>query len=264
MRMLRPSPRFTSLLLLAALAGSLGAQAPAPAPISGPPGVGRRELVGVVKDARGNGLEGATIEVLGQTARTDASGLFRLFTSQIDTATIAIRRPGFSPIEAMISARNRQWDTVMVELETLTRLPDVAVKGERIRRQGLQGFEERVKQGVSGMFITRAEILERNSLRLSDVLQARKGINLVRLGPGRMGVRFATYGTVRRNCTPDMWVDGQRAQAMEIDDLTANTVEAMELYDSFSTVPTEFSHSANTVPCGTIVIWTRPPGTRKP
>jgi hypothetical protein len=252
------------LLSMAALVTPLSAQAPAPAPVAGPPGVGRRELVGVVKDPRGNGLEGATIEVLGMTARTDASGLFRLFTQQIDTATIAIRRPGFSPIEALISARNRQWDTVMVELEPFTRLPDVAVRGERIRRQGLVGFEERLKQGVSGMFITRSDIVERNSIRLSDVLQARKGINLVRLGPGRMGVRFATYGTVRRNCTPDMWIDGQRAQQMEIDDLTANTVEAMELYDSFSTVPSEFQHSTNSIPCGTIVIWTRPPGTRKP
>jgi hypothetical protein len=29
-------------------------------------------------------------------------------------------------------------------------------------------------------------------------------------------------------------------------------------------VPFQFAHSANSVPCGTIVVWTRPPGTRKP
>jgi hypothetical protein len=255
------------LAAIASFAVCLTAQAPTPAAAQtpGPPGVGRRELVGVVKDPRGVGLEGATIEVLGLTARTDATGLFRIFTPQIDTATIAIRRPGFSPIEAMISARNRQWDTVMVELEqNATRLPGVSVSGDRLRRPGLQGFEERLKAGVSGMFITRTDILERNSIRLSDVLQARKGITLMRLGPGRMGVRFATYGNVRRNCTPDMWIDGQRAVGMEIDDLSANTVEGLELYDSFTTVPSEFAHSANQVPCGTIVVWTRPPGTKKP
>jgi hypothetical protein len=61
-----------------------------------------------------------------------------------------------------------------------------------------------------------------------------------------------------------MWVDGQRARGMEIDDLPANTVEGIELYDSFALVPFQFSHTANSVPCGTIVVWTRPPGTRRP
>lgn len=42
--------------------------------------------------------------------------------------------------------------------------------------------------------------------------------------------------------------------------MVATTVEAMELYDSFATVPSQFSHSANAVPCGTILIWTRIPG----
>ena len=40
------------------------------------------------------------------------------------------------------------------------------------------------------MFVTRAEISARNSSRLSDVLQAKRGINLVRLGFGRYGVLF--------------------------------------------------------------------------
>jgi len=36
-------------------------------------------------------------------------------------------------------------------------------------------------------------------------------------------------------------------------------VEAMELYDTFAAVPLQFTPLANTVPCGTIVVWTRSP-----
>jgi hypothetical protein len=240
-------------------AGTLAAQTPIPG--------AKRELVGIVRDAKGAGIEGATIEILGSVARTDTKGSFRLFTPELDTATIAIRRPGFSPIEALISARNRQWDTVVVELEQLSqRLPGVRVEDVRdMKREGLKGFEERVNKGVSGLFITRSDIVERNSIRLSDVLQTRRGISLVKIGSNRYGVRFATYqGTRGAACIPDMWVDGQRARGMEIDDLPANTVEGIELYDSFSLVPFQFAHSANAVPCGTIVVWTRPPGTRRP
>lgn len=226
---------------------------------------GRRELVGFVRDPRGAGIEGATIEIPGAGTRSDAKGAFRLFTREVDTVTIAIRLPGYTPIEALISARNRQWDTLVVELEPLsTMLPGVRVEEERTIRTGLRGFEERVAKNASGLFITRADIVARNSSRLSDVLQTRRGIQLVRIGSNRYGVRFVTYSGPRGTCVPDMWVDGQRARGMEIDDLPANTVEGMELYDTFATVPFEFMHGAGAVPCGTIVVWTRPPGTRRP
>jgi hypothetical protein len=252
-------PRLAFCFVLAAFAGE-GARAQAPAPP-----VGRRELVGLVKDPKGIGVEGAIVEVFGATARTDVRGAFRLFTPDLDTATIAIRRPGYAPIEALISARGRQWDTLMVEMEALTNLSAVRVEEQQnLRRPGLRGFEERARQKAGGLYIGREEIAQRNTLLLSDVLQTRRGITLVRLGTRRYGVRFSTYAARGAACIPDLWLDGQRVRGMEVDDLPANTVEALELYDSFATVPMEFSHSANAVPCGTIVVWTRPPGARKP
>ncbi|HVZ50235.1 MAG TPA: carboxypeptidase-like regulatory domain-containing protein [Gemmatimonadaceae bacterium] len=251
----------TGTLLLGALsllAQASGAQVPA----------GRRELVGFVKDPRGTPVEGAIVEIPGTGTRTSETGLFRLFTREIDTVTLAIRRPGFSPIEALISANGRQWDTVMVEMEqVVTTLPSARVTEERVLRTGLKGFYERKEQAVSGIFVAREEIVARNTLTLSDVLQARRGVALVPIGGSNIkkGVRFATYqGTRGRNCVPDMWVDGQLAKGMEIDDLPANTVEGLELYDTFATVPMQFSHQGGSIPCGTIVVWTRPPDTRKP
>lgn len=247
---------FVLLGSLATAAGALSAQVPA----------GRRELVGIVKDQRGVGVEGAIVEITGAGTRTNPMGAFRLFTGDVDTVTIAIRRPGYAPIEALISATNRQWDTLSVELEQLTTLlPGVRIEEERTLRAGLRSFEERVAAKASGMFITRDDIVSRNPSRLSDVLQARRGVQLLRIGSNRYGVRFATYsGTRGRACAPDMWVDGMRARGMELDDLSPNTVEGIELYDSFALVPFEFAHGVNAVPCGTIVVWTRPPGTKRP
>lgn len=229
---------------------------------------GRRELVGVVKEPGGQPVEGAVVEVPGTGTRTNATGSFRLFTREIDTVTLTIRRPGFAPIEAMLSARGRQWDTVVVEMEPLaTTLPSARVTEERVLRTGLKGFYERKQQAVSGIFIAREEIAARNTLTLSDVLQARRGISLIPIARSgiKKGVRFATYsGTRGPGCTPDLWVDGQLAKGMEIDELPANTVEALELYDTFSTVPMQFSHHGGSIPCGTIVVWTRAPDSKKP
>ena len=220
---------------------------------------GRRELVGFVRDATGAAVEGATVEIRGATARTDARGAFRLWTGDIDTLTISIKRIGYAALEAQLQARNRQWDTVAVEMDRNAQsLESLTITDEKTRL-GFRDFEDRRSKG-QGVFITRADIASRNTARLSDVLQTRRGINLVRLGFGRFGVRFVSYTGARGPaCVPDMWVDGVRARGMEIDDLMANTVEALELYDSFATVPFEFSHQANTIPCGTIIVWTRVP-----
>lgn len=255
--MRRPHPACALLVVLAAAVGTrVSAQVPA----------GRRELVGIVKDPGGRPVEGVAVEVPGGASRTDAAGLFRLLTDNVDTLTIAIRHPGYSPIEALLTARGQQWDTLMVEMEQLTtNLPAARIEEEAVRRTGLKGFYERLEKRPIGLFVTRAEIVARGASRLTDVLQARTGVQLVRLSGTRNGVRFATYsGTRGPSCVPDLWVDGQRAHGMEVDDLPANTVEAMELYSTFASVPFEFSHSVNAIPCGTIVVWTRPPGTKKP
>jgi hypothetical protein len=219
----------------------------------------RRELVGVVRDSSGGPVEDATVAISDMTARTDARGAFRLWTSDIDTVTISIRRLGYSAMSALLTARDRQWDTVVVELDrTSQALAAVTVKESPTRRAlGLRNFEERRARGL-GVFVTRAQIAARNTMRPSDVVRTLRGVRVVRLRNGSYGVRFALYDR-RPSCAPDIWLDGQRARGLEIDELTANDIEAMELYESWSTLPFEFSQGS-TVPCGTIVVWTRVPG----
>ena len=218
---------------------------------------GKRQLVGIVRDAAGAALPDVTVVIAGSTAHTDARGAFELFTVNIDTVTISLRKIGFEQVEALLSARNRLWDTVMVQMEpTSQRLSKVKVTETNTRSAlGLRDFEERRARGL-GSFITRADITERGANRLSDLLRTKRGVVIV----GRR-VRFAAYsGSRTQLCQPVIWMDGSLSTGMEVDDLLPSTVEAMELYPYLSTIPMEFQRvGANTAPCGTIVIWTRIP-----
>ena len=75
-----------------------------------------------------------------------------------------------------------------------------------------------------------------------------------------MGVRFDSAISARGGCIPTLWIDGQRAPGMEIDAIPLNDIEGIELYNGLSTTPAEF-WQGNTPQCGTIVVWSRVPGT---
>jgi hypothetical protein len=236
--------------LIAALAPAAGAQSAPNAPGT------RRELVGIVRDPNGAALSGVAVGVQGTTVRTDERGGFRLFTTHIDTVTIALRLVGFEPIDALLTARSSQWDTVLVQMERgAQRLASVDVKESVTRKAlGLRSFEERRARGI-GIFLSREDITERQSTKLTDLLRTRRGVTMVR---GKL--RFASSQGNRAACIPDVWLDGQRSQGMEVDDILSSEVEAVELYANFSTVPFEFTATGpNSTPCGTIVIWTRIP-----
>lgn len=239
---------------LFAASGSLGAQNHIP--------VGMRQLIGTVRDQSGAALEGVTVATPGTTVRTNARGMFEIHTGAIDTVTITFRRVGFEPIDALLTTRNGLWDTVLVQLEsTAQRLSNVNVTEDRTRAAlDMRNFDERRARGI-GQFVTREEILERGSSRLSDVLRLKRGVHVVRGDR----IRFSAYSGSRGSvCQPDIWLDGRRSQGMEINELVATTVEAIELYPYLSTVPVEFQAlGANTTPCGTIVVWTRIPNSRK-
>jgi hypothetical protein len=241
--------------VLSAVAGPVAAQAP---PVAPPAGVVRRPLFGVVRDSAGVALEGVSVSVPGSNVLSDVRGRFEVFTADFDTVTIAVRRLGFEPLDALLRARGRVWDTIFVQLDvSAQRLAAFAVNEIRTRAAlGLRNFEERKARGI-GQFVTRSDIAERGAYRLSDVLRTKRGVNVVRGGK----VRFVAFtGGRSALCQPDIWLDGVRSVGMEIDELLPNTVEAIELSPYMSTIPIEFQPAGSTTAqCGTIVVWTRIP-----
>lgn len=217
-------------------------------------------MVGVVRDAKGGPIQGVTVEVHGQKSLTDRSGAFALLTAAVDTASISIRRIGFEPIDAFLTARNGLWDTVVVQLDpAVTTLEEVSITDDYASRAGgIRGFEERRRLKL-GQYVTREEIAARGEQKLSEVLRSKKGVQVVR---GR--VRFAAFvGSRSVQCQPNVYLDGTRAPGMEVDEVMAQSVQAVELYPYLSTIPIEFQTiGQQTTPCGTIVIWTRVPNSK--
>lgn len=221
-----------------------------------------RPLVGLVQRVDGAALVDVEVEGAGQRVRTDAEGRFRLRIVQRDTLTLLLRHLGYEPIAVTLRSNHLRGDTIVVRMEqTALALGEVRVRGVDLRSPlGLGGFDERRARGL-GTFVTREEIDRRQTNRLSDVLRGRRGLTLVRTPSGGFGVRFGVASGRQRRCVPDLWIDGQRARGMELDDVPASTVEGIELYATIATVPFQFSSSgAGTERCGTIVLWSRPPG----
>jgi hypothetical protein len=216
-------------------------------------------MVGFVRDVKGSPLEGVTVQVHGERITTDKKGAFQLLTSPVDTASIAMRRVGFEPIDAFITTRNGMWDTVLVQMDpVVTTLNEVKVTDDfSSRAGGIRGFEERKLRRL-GQFVTRDEIVFRGSQKLTDILRDKKGVMIVK---GRL--RFAAFTGRGTACQPNVYLDGTKAPGMEVDEIAAQTVEAIELYPNLSTIPLEFqSIGAQTTPCGTVVIWTRVPNSK--
>jgi hypothetical protein len=221
------------------------------------------ELLGVVRNLGGAAIPGALVEIEGRTVRTDSLGRFRTIATRRDTLTITVRRLGFQPVSGILTAPELAGDTLLVLMDNSAQILDqVDVNARDLRSAlGYGSFEDRRAQGL-GIFVTREEIEKRNTLRLSDVMRTLRGVHLVRLSNGNYGVRFAAFEGRQRSCAPEIWIDGQRARGMEIDEIPANTVEAIELYRTSATTPFQFTASAATTSqrCGTVVIWSRVPG----
>ena len=155
-------------------------------------------------------------------------------------------------------------DTLLVLMdENAQMIEGVMVEAIDLRSAlGFGSFEDRRAQGL-GLYVTREDITKRNTLRLSDVLRGQRGVYLVR----------ARERLVRRALLvlPDRAATARRR--------SGSTVSAPAAWRSTTSPPTRWRRSNSTAVtattpfqftvadgaitqrCGTIVIWTRVPGT---
>lgn len=219
---------------------------------------------GIVSDSTGSPLRGADvfINALSLLARTDDSGRFLLRRVQQGRFQFKVRMLGYTPGTYQIDVPVEGLDSLRFILEAqpaVLELMEVSAT-ERQRRVWIEEFHRRRARGI-GTFVTREEIIAQNSSRPSDLFRTTPGVRVQR---GR-GVRFnyTTSMDARRDCPPLVWLDGQRAPGLELDDLPLTDIEGIELYSGPSTTPMQFSQSlSGGIYCGTIVVWTRPPDSR--
>lgn len=157
----------------------------------------------------------------------------------------------FAPGEEMERVLELDSTVTAVEREAAaTPLPQVTVAGAAPAPPWLRDFERRRTSG-RGQYLTREEIERRQYYRLTDAVQAMRGVT-VDCGGGGSGCAIRMARAPMR-CLPDYWVDGrldnQWGPVVSIRDIAG-----LEVYTGPADVPGEFA--GRTAGCGTIVIWT--------
>ena len=229
--------------------------------VAGPVDAQRGILRAIVVDSLGVPIPGveASIYSLSRTTRSDSAGHFTFAVLPEGGFDVALRRLGYHPYSQHVVITGAPYDSLSIMLAAQpVALSEVDISaGER--HPFFQGFDQRQRRGI-GTFVTRAQIDAQNTITPSDLFRTIPQVRLVRTNSG-MGVRFPSNQSLRGGrganlCAPTLWIDGQKAPGMEVDDLRATDIEAIELYRGAATTPPEFA-AYGLVQCGSIVVWTR-------
>lgn len=220
-----------------------------------------RNLRGVVTDTTGRPVQNAEVRImdLGRMARTDSTGSFAITRLTARVVDLTIRRLGYEMRFMRVSMISGEGDSVVIALKSEpVVLAGVEVEAPEAVHPNFAEFERRRSRGI-GMFLTKADIERHNSSYTSDAFRTLPGMRLIRVNGG-MGVRFNSTQGMRSprgsECQPLIWVDGQPAPGMEIDDIRSNDIYGLEIYRGASTTPVQFA-SGGAAQCGVIAVWTR-------
>ncbi|MEO5567453.1 MAG: carboxypeptidase regulatory-like domain-containing protein [Gemmatimonadaceae bacterium] len=220
-----------------------------------------RNLRGIVTDTAMRPLQNVEVRImdLGRMTRTDSLGRFAIPRITARMVDLSLRRLGYQVYFVRVSMLNGDGDSVRIRMTqepVLLTQVDISGIGEA-RHPFFIGFEQRRAIGM-GTFITEQQISSLNTSYPSDALRRVPGIRFVRVGGGH-GVRFTSaIGSLRRGgeCVPTIFVDGQAAPGLEIDEIRAGDIHGIEIYRGASTTPSQFVR-AGAAQCGAIVVWTR-------
>jgi len=237
-------------------------------------------------------LHGADSSVVASSV-SDAAGRWRLDAPRPGAYYIAARRLGYQPWVSSALTLD-----AAAELESVLHLQALAVTLDPIHaeaaavRENLEyaGFFDR-QRGNFGHFMGPDAIQRRQASRVTDLLSAIPGVQLVSIGsagPAQVGLRGSSV-TDAILCRPRVFVDGlmyargdsrpvrarafdateqadleQRMdQSFSLDDIGhPSTIAAIEVYRSATQVPVQFGGTSAETLCGVVVIWTRSGRTR--
>lgn len=219
-------------------------------------------LRGLVTDSAGTPIRDADVGIaaLRMLTRTDDRGRFSFNKVPVGEQQVSVRRLSYEPRIVHVVIAEATVDSVKVVLTmhaALLAAVDVTA-GEWRRREMIEEFYRRRVKGI-GQYVTRDDIDKRWGGLASDLLRDKPGVRFVKMSGGGNTVRFPGTSIRNRDCPPAIWLDGQKAPGMEIDDVPLHDIEGIEIYNGPATTPTQFSQSQNANTCGTIVVWSRPP-----
>jgi len=231
--------------------------------------------------------------VLLATAMTDPTGSWHLEAPAPGSYYVQARRLGYQPwVAGPLELNAGDSINSVFHLKRLAVMLDpieVTARAATMRYLEGAGFYERQRADF-GHFMTPDEIDKRQAARVTDLLMALPGVNLVSMTGGSVGARYLQLrgGGLQQGgqCRPRIFVDGlmyARGDAgpdiaegnldvdqqfelemrrldngLNLDDIGhPSTIAAVEVYRSAVQVPVQFGGTSVETQCGVIVIWTR-------
>lgn len=236
-----------ALLALAVLglAGPLSAQTPT--------GTVRGRVASFVTERP---IDGARVTILGTDleATTDPEGRFVLVDvpAGVRRFRVAFDDTVSDRLEVRVRAGRENEIEIRIDVDAVP-LPELRVSVTPTSAGKLAGFYQRMER-ATGVFITREEIEDRDPVRTSDLFRAVPGVRVAGFGPGTSSVAVVRGPTP---CPIEYFLDGMQVAGFEVDAVSPETIDGIEVYRGPAEVPPQFRRAFT---CAAIVIWTRDPG----
>ena len=233
------------------------------APLSAQPASPGASLLGSVRDPAGSPVAFALITVTDSRGVADirgvadSAGRFSIANLSAGATSVLFRRLGYTPRRMSLMLVAGRVDSMHVVLAAIPfELAGITTEAPNFGR--MADFNRHRVNG-QGIYLDRAELEKRRTPRLSDVLRRLPGVRVVTDRTGRTLLRMGRSSS-GRDCPPEFWIDGVRAQMLGVDDVPVSDIEALEVYRGPSGLPPEFNSRFTNAQCGAVIIWTRVPG----
>lgn len=211
----------------------------------------------VVDHDRGNPVEGAELRIRGTglSGVSDRLGRFEFESVPAGAVVLEVTHLSYRVRTDSLRVLSEETLEVTVILSPDPLLLDPLVVSVRSKVLEASGFYVRREQGLSGVLLTREQILERNPARFTDLFVSIPGARVAhRDGVGGSVVVFPRGNLMDgETCFPDVWVDGIITTIVDLDLFNPDQVEGLEVYQGAGT-PLRYNSA-----CGAILIWTHVP-----
>lgn len=217
-------------------------------------------IEGQVTGGGSQGLADVQITVLGQPrggTLSNQQGRFALRDVQPGFVEVRFVRLGYAPRTATLivqPGRTSEIATTMstepIELEAI----QVTVRSSMLE---LNGFYRRAQRGF-GAQLSRTDLDKINPIYVSDAVRRIPGVRLASSNP--LNPDEVTAVSRRASsfslgpCTLSVYIDGVRMSDPDLNQLSPDWLEAMEVYSGVGT-PVEYGGPRN--PCGVVLLWTQ-------
>lgn len=222
-------------------------------------------LTGVVMTEDASPLRLARVSISGTALAvvTEADGSFRLAGVPAGVQTLEVKLLGYAPFSVPVDVLGGESMHLKLPLSANpVTLSPVEVRADSARSTPLmKGFQARQARG-DGTFFNRDEIIAMQPRQVTDVLRRVAGLRIESYGNGsivQMGRNSGGMGN--RVCPVVFYVNGSPFPVAEHASIntfiSAEEVEAVEVYNGASRVPQQFNSGMYNTRCGVIALWTR-------